>query len=72
MPDELNAGSGETNPHVEITEGLVDRLIALVKRFDYFVYPNRDQGLHEGTGADALVRMLIVRYLIEHLPQGPR
>ena len=38
-------GSGETNTHIEITEGLVDRLIALGKRFDYFVYPNRDHGL---------------------------
>ena len=65
-------GSGETNTHVEITEGLVDRLIALGKRFDYFVYPNRDHGLHEGQGSDVHVRMLIVRYLIEHLPPGPR
>jgi dipeptidyl-peptidase-4 len=65
-------GSGETNTHIEITEGLVDRLIALGKRFDYFVYPNRDHGLHEGKGSDVHVRMLIVRYLIEHLPPGPR
>ena len=65
-------GSGETNTHIEITEGLVDRLIALGKRFDYFVYPNRDHGLHEGKGTDVHVRMLIARYLIEHLPPGPR
>ena len=37
-------GSGESNTHIEITEGLVDRLIELGKRFDYFVYPNRDHG----------------------------
>ena len=58
-------GSGESNTHIEITEGLVDRLIALGKRFDYFVYPNRDHGLHEGNGTEVHVRMLIIRYLLE-------
>ena len=65
-------GSGESNTHIEITEGLVDRLIALGKRFDYFVYPNRDHGLSEGKGSLVHVRMMIARYLIEHLPAGPR
>lgn len=65
-------GSGEMNTHVEITEGLVDRLIALGKRFDYFVYPNRDHGLSEGKGTTVHVQMLITRYLVEHLPPGPR
>ncbi len=68
----LITGSGETNTHIEITEGLVDRLIELGKRFDYFVYPNRDHGLQEGKGTQLHVQMLIVRYLIEHLPPGPR
>ncbi len=65
-------GSGETNTHVQIIEGLVDRLIELGKRFDYMVYPNRDHGLSEGPGSTVHVRMLIVRYLLEHLPPGPR
>jgi dipeptidyl-peptidase 4 len=65
-------GTGETNTHVEITEGLVDRLIELGKRFDYFAYPNRDHGLHEGQGTEVHLRMLIIRHLIEHLPPGPR
>lgn len=65
-------GSGETNTHVEITEGLVDRLVALGKRFEYFVYPNRDHGLAEGPGTKLHVRMLIIRYLLDHLPPGPR
>ncbi len=65
-------GSGETNTHVEITEGLVDRLVELGKRFDYFVYPHRDHGLSEGPGTPLHLRMLIVRYLLEHLPPGPR
>ncbi len=32
------------------------------------VYPNRDHGLREGTGTSVHVRMLIIRYLLEHLP----
>ena len=65
-------GSGETNTHIQIIEGLVDRLIELGKAFDYMVYPNRDHGLREGPGSVVHVRMLILRYLIENLPRGPR
>jgi dipeptidyl-peptidase-4 len=64
-------GSGETNTHIQIIEGLVDRLIELGKQFDYMVYPNRDHGLSEGRGTLVHVRMLIARYLLEHLPPGP-
>jgi dipeptidyl-peptidase-4 len=65
-------GTGETNTHLEITEGLVDRLIELGKQFDYMAYPNRDHGIREGPGTSVHLRMLITRYLIEHLPPGPR
>ncbi|TWU01641.1 S9 family peptidase [Neorhodopirellula pilleata] len=65
-------GSGETNTHIQIIEGLVDRLIELGKPFDYMVYPNRDHGLQEGTGTLIHVRMLITRYLLQNLPPGPR
>jgi dipeptidyl-peptidase-4 len=65
-------GSGETNTHIQIVEGLVDRLIELGKPFDYMVYPNRDHGLREGRGTAVHLRMLMVRYLIEHLKPGPR
>jgi len=64
-------GSGETNTHIQIIEGLVDRLIELGKPFDYMVYPNRDHGLREGRGSEVHVRMRIIRYLMEHLPAGP-
>jgi len=64
-------GTGETNTHLQITEGLVDRLIELGKKFDYMAYPNRDHGLREGLGTAVHLRMLITRYLIEHLPLGP-
>ena len=65
-------GTGESNTHLQITEGLVDRLIELGKRFDYMAYPNRDHGLREGRGTAVHLRMLMTRYLIEHLPPGPR
>jgi dipeptidyl-peptidase-4 len=65
-------GTGETNTHLQITEGLVDRLIELGKRFDYMAYPNRDHGLREGVGTAVHLRLLMTRYLIEHLPPGPR
>ncbi|MBL9093159.1 MAG: S9 family peptidase [Planctomycetaceae bacterium] len=65
-------GSGETNTHIQIIEGLVDRLIALGKPFDYMVYPNRDHGLREGDGTLVHVRMLILRYLMANLSPGTR
>ena len=65
-------GTGETNTHLEITEGLVDRLIELGKQFDYMTYPNRDHGLRKGAGTSLHLRMLMVRYLLTHLPPGPR
>ncbi len=68
----IMTGSGETNTHIQIIEGLVDRLIELGKPFDYMVYPNRNHGLREGKGTVVHVRMLILRYLIENLPRGPK
>jgi len=65
-------GTGESNTHLQITEGLVDRLIELGKRFDYMAYPNRDHGLREGRGTAVHLRLLMARYLLEHLPPGPR
>lgn len=65
-------GSGETNTHIQIIEGLVDRLIELGKPFDYMVYPNRDHGLREGLGTVVHVRMLITRFLLENLAPGPK
>ena len=65
-------GSGETNTHIQITEGLVDRLIALGKQFDYFVYPNRDHGIRKGEGTSLHLRVTMARYLLNHLPAGPR
>jgi dipeptidyl-peptidase-4 len=65
-------GTGESNTHIQIAEGLVDRLIELGKQFDYMTYPNRDHGLREGRGTAVHLRLLMARYLIQHLPPGPR
>ena len=65
-------GTGETNTHVEIMEGLVDRLVELGKPFDYMTYPNRDHGIRRGKGTSLHLRMHMVRYLLTHLPAGPR
>jgi len=65
-------GTGETNTHLEITEGLVDRLIELGKQFDYMTYPNRNHGIRVGKGTSLHLRMLMTRYLLTHLPPGPR
>ena len=61
-------GSGETNTHVQIVEGLVDKLIELGKQFDYMCYPNRDHGLREGKGTPLHMRVYMARYLLNHLP----
>ncbi len=68
----IMTGSGETNTHIQIIEGLVDRLISLGKPFDYMVYPNRDHGLREGDGTVVHVRMHILRFLLDNLPAGPQ
>jgi dipeptidyl-peptidase 4 len=68
----IMTGSGETNTHIQIIEGLVDRLISIGKPFDYMVYPNRDHGLREGDGTLVHVRMHILRYLLGNLPSGAR
>ena len=65
-------GTGETNTHLEITEGLVDRLIELGKPFDYMTYPNRDHGIRVGEGTSLHLRKLMTRYLLTHLPPGHR
>jgi dipeptidyl-peptidase-4 len=64
-------GTGETNTHLQITEGLVDRLIELGKHFDYMAYPHRNHGFREGRGTAVHLRMLMIRYLMEHLRPGP-
>ncbi len=65
-------GSGDDNVHVQGTEMLVNRLIALGKPFDFMDYPNRTHNLSEGPGTTVHVFSLLQRYLEEYIPPGPR
>lgn len=61
-------GSGDDNVHIQGTELLVNRLIALGKTFDYFVYPNRTHSISEGAGTSFHLYSKIAGYIEEHLP----
>ena len=63
-------GSGDDNCHFQVTELLVNRLIALGKSFDFMDFPNRTHALSEGPGSSFHLRNLLARYLEEHIPPG--
>ena len=65
-------GSGDDNVHYQGTERLVNRLVELGKPFDLMVYPNRSHSISEGPGTTLHVYSLVARYIVEHLPAGPR
>ena len=65
-------GSGDDNVHFQGTEKLVNRLIELGKPFDFMDYPNRSHSISEGEGTSLHLHTLLARYLLEHLPPGPR
>jgi dipeptidyl-peptidase-4 len=65
-------GSGDDNVHFQGTELLINKLVELGKPFDFMDYPNRTHSISEGKGTSFHVNSLIVRYLEEHVPAGPR
>jgi len=65
-------GSGDDNVHYQGTERLVNRLVRLGKTFDLMAYPNRSHCICEGAGTTLHVYTTLTRYLLEHLPAGPR
>jgi dipeptidyl-peptidase-4 len=65
-------GTGDDNVHYQGTERLVNRLVELGKPFDLMTYPNRSHCICEGEGTTAHVFSLLSRYLMDHLPAGPR
>jgi dipeptidyl-peptidase-4 len=65
-------GTGDDNVHFQGSELLINRLIELGKPFDFMEYPSRTHAINEGPGATFHLRSLLIRYLEEHLPAGPR
>jgi dipeptidyl-peptidase-4 len=65
-------GSGDDNVHFQGTEKLINRFVELGKPFDLMVYPNRSHAISEGKGTSLHLHSLLARYLIEHMPPGPR
>lgn len=63
-------GSGDDNCHFQVTELLVNRLIALGESFTFMDYPNRTHAISEGPGTSFHLRSLLARYLEEHVPRG--
>lgn len=63
-------GSGDDNCHFQVTELLVNRLIALGKPFDFMDYPNRTHALSEGPGTSFHLRSMLARYLENHVSPG--
>ncbi len=58
-------GTGDDNVHYQGTEKLINRLVALGKRFDVMVYPNRSHSISEGGGTSLHIYSLIARYILE-------
>ncbi|MGD8318961.1 MAG: S9 family peptidase [Gemmatimonadota bacterium] len=65
-------GTGDDNVHYQGTQRLINRLVALDKRFTMMAYPNRTHGIFEGQGTTLHLRHLLTRYLETHLPPGGR
>ena len=65
-------GSGDDNVHFQGSQRLLNRLIALNKPVDFMEYPNRSHCICEGRGTSLHLFTLLTRYLLEHLPAGPR
>lgn len=64
-------GTGDDNGHYQGTEKLINKLIALRKRFTIMPYPARSHGLGEGDGTVPHFYTLMTDYLEEHLPFQP-
>jgi dipeptidyl-peptidase 4 len=65
-------GTGDDNVHFQGSQRLINRLVALDKPFDFMEYPNRTHAIDEGDGTSLHLHSLLARYLLEHLPAGPR
>jgi len=65
-------GTGDDNVHYQGTEKLINEFVKYNKQFTMMAYPNRSHGIYEGPGTTRHVYGLLTRYLLEHLPPGPK
>jgi dipeptidyl-peptidase-4 len=65
-------GTGDDNVHFQGTERVINALIKANKQFTMMAYPNRSHGIFEGENTSRHLHTLLTRYLMEHLPPGPR
>jgi dipeptidyl-peptidase-4 len=65
-------GSGDDNVHFQGSQRMLNTLVELGKPVDFMEYPNRSHCICEGAGTTLHVYSLLTRYLMEHLPAGPR
>lgn len=68
----LVSGTGDDNVHYQITELLMNRLVALGKPFDLMIYPNRSHSINEGEGTTPHLYGTMARYITAHLPANGR
>jgi dipeptidyl-peptidase-4 len=65
-------GTADDNVHYQSFELLVNELIAHNKQFTMMSYPNRTHAIREGESTTRHLYELLTRFLLDHLPPGPR
>ncbi|MDH3457698.1 MAG: S9 family peptidase [Gemmatimonadota bacterium] len=65
-------GTGDDNVHYQGAEALINKLVEHGKHFTMMAYPNRSHGIYEGRGTTRHVYGYLTRYLMDHMPPGPR
>jgi dipeptidyl-peptidase-4 len=65
-------GTGDDNVHYQNQEVLINALIKANKQFAMMSYPNRSHGISEGENTVRHKNELMLRFLLQNLPPGPR
>jgi len=65
-------GTGDDNVHYQGAEKLINALIGANKLFSMFAYPNRTHNISEGRNTTRHLYETMTRFLLDHLPPGPR
>jgi dipeptidyl-peptidase-4 len=65
-------GTGDDNCHYQGVEALINELVRHNKPFTMMAYPNRSHGIHEGENTTQHLYGLLTKFLLTHVPPGPR